>query len=248
MARTVAGTTTATKGTTMSMTSTTAPAHAWDTTMLVGFDTETTGVDPFTDRIVTAAFHHPGTGSATTLVNPGVPIPDSAAAIHGISDERARAEGVAPADALAWVQSMLDWVWGNGGVVAGHNLAFDLTLLDAEMRRHGFGPLTIAGPVFDVYIVDRHVDKYRKGRRTLAALSDHYQVALTHAHTADDDARAATLIAARIAEQFDGHTPDALHRDQVRWASEQAADLQAYFRRTRPDARVDGGWPLRTAD
>ncbi|MFM9597389.1 hypothetical protein ACKI1O_49625, partial [Streptomyces scabiei] len=65
------------------------------------FDLETTGVDVVHDRIVTA---HVGVLDADGhvidardwLADPGVPIPAGAAAIHGVTAERARAEG-APA-------------------------------------------------------------------------------------------------------------------------------------------------------
>src|ERR1043165_3222838 len=70
-----------------------AESAGWATGDLVGFDLETTGTDPFEDRIVTAAIVGPGRMRRTWLVNPGVPIPPGASAVHGVTDERAQAEG-----------------------------------------------------------------------------------------------------------------------------------------------------------
>lgn len=57
---------------------------------LVFFDLETTGTNPVTDRIVEICYlkvNPNGTEeSKTLLVNPGMPIPAQATAIHGISD------------------------------------------------------------------------------------------------------------------------------------------------------------------
>src|SRR5690554_6553076 len=62
------------------------------------FDLETTGIDVRTSRIVTA---HIGVldaegvlvGSHEWLADPGVEIPPQASAVHGVTTERARAEG-----------------------------------------------------------------------------------------------------------------------------------------------------------
>ena len=133
--------------------------------------------------------------------------------------------------------------------MVGHNVVYDLTILGADMRRHGVGELHIAGPVLDTLVLDKHVDKYRRGRRNLTAVSAHYGVDLgDDAHNADADAKAAMLIAEKIcAKHFAGTSLVDLFRQQVAWAAEQAASLQEYFRRTRPDAVVDGTWPIRVA-
>jgi len=58
---------------------------------LVFFDLETTGVDPYNDRIVQlAAIKYFPDGQKTThewIVNPGMPIPKGASDIHGITDD-----------------------------------------------------------------------------------------------------------------------------------------------------------------
>ena len=78
-------------------------APSWVTGPLLGFDTKTTGVDPLKDHLVTAAVVSRGSLGAdgargqdvrTWLADPGVEIPEAAAAVHGITTERARTEGV----------------------------------------------------------------------------------------------------------------------------------------------------------
>ena len=71
----------------------------WLENPMVGFDTETTGISTTNDRIVTAALIT-RTGSdvalRTWLIDPGVPIPAAASAVHGITTEYARREWLSP--------------------------------------------------------------------------------------------------------------------------------------------------------
>ncbi|MCA1943131.1 MAG: 3'-5' exonuclease, partial [Yonghaparkia sp.] len=75
---------------------------------LAVFDLETTGVDVRTARIVTACVAVLDASGAVVarrdwLADPGVEIPEGAAAIHGITTERARAEGRPAAEVVAEV-------------------------------------------------------------------------------------------------------------------------------------------------
>src|SRR5690606_34711454 len=78
----------------------------WWEGVLPVFDVETTGSDPREARIVSAALllclpdGRVQPGGVDVIVNPGVPIPDEATAVHGITTERARAEGIEPAEAV----------------------------------------------------------------------------------------------------------------------------------------------------
>src|SRR5690606_18655636 len=112
---------------------------AWTGGPLLGFDTETTGVDVHTDRIVTAAVvlrTATTTDVRTWMIDPGVEIPAEAAAIHGVTTEHARAHGVPPRQALAEIAAVLAEHTRAGVPVVAYNAAFDLTLLDAELARH----------------------------------------------------------------------------------------------------------------
>ncbi|MFB7832053.1 3'-5' exonuclease [Streptomyces sp. NPDC056056] len=222
----------------------------WHTGRLAGFDLETTGVDVEVDRIVTATVVQCGGGQPTVPVNwladPGIEIPEGAAKVHGVTTERARAEGKPAAWVVADVLAALGQVIASGIPIVAMNARYDLTLLDREAARYGLPPLP-DGPVIDPLVLDKHVDRYRKGRRTLTDLCAYYEVPLGAAHTSDADAIAACRVAWRIGATYAGlaalSLPD-LHTAQVDWAARQAADLQEHLRKTTPDAYCPPEWPL----
>ena len=231
----------------------------WHRELLIGFDLETTGTDPHTARIVTAAVIEVRDGQPLGrrewLADPGVEIPADAVAVHGISNERAAAEGL-PADRVAdAVADVLTGYWKAGVPVVAYNASFDLPLLSAELRRHGLPSLRdrLGGqdpaPVVDPYTIDRRADRYRRGKRTLEAVCTEYGIALDSAHDACADALAAARLAGAIAgrhPKIAALGPAELHRRQIEWYAEWAADFQAFLRRKGdPAAVVDGIWPVR---
>ncbi|WP_371668492.1 3'-5' exonuclease [Streptomyces sp. NBC_00289] len=233
---------------------------AWHQELLVGFDLETTGTDPLVARIVTGAVIEvrggQPMGHREWLADPGVEIPADAVAVHGISNERAAGEG-RPADQVAdAIADVLVTYWKTGVPVVAYNAAFDLSLLAAELRRHGLPSLRdrLGGgldpaPVIDPYTIDRWVDRYRRGKRNLEAVCTEYGVALDSAHDASADALAAARLAGAIADRHPKIAalgPAELHRRQIEWYAEWAADFQDFLRRKgNPAAVVDAVWPLR---
>ncbi|MER5480903.1 3'-5' exonuclease [Streptomyces sp. NPDC002734] len=233
----------------------------WHHAPLIGFDLETTGTDPHEARIVTAAVLEVREGEVAGrrewLADPGMEIPAEAVAVHGITNERVAASGL-PADRVAdEVAGVLTGYWQSGIPVVVYNAAFDLTLLSAELRRHGLPSLRerLGGqdpaPVIDPYTVDREVDRYRRGKRTLEAVCAEYGVPLDGAHDASADALAAARLARAIAERHAkvaGLGVAELHRQQIGWRASWAAGLQDFLRsKGETDAVVDGAWPLREA-
>ena len=231
----------------------------WHRELLIGFDLETTGTDPREARIVTGAVIEVRAGEPLGrrewLADPGVPIPQDAVAVHGISGERAAAEG-RPADQVAdAIAGVLTAYWQTGVPVVAYNAAFDLTLLSAELRRYGLPSLSdrLGGiepaPVIDPYTIDRAVDRYRRGKRNLEAVCAEYGVVLDSAHDATADALAAARLACAIAGRHPkvaALTPAELHLRQIEWYAAWAADFQDFLRRKGDaTALVDGAWPLR---
>ncbi|MGF1428792.1 exonuclease domain-containing protein, partial [Kitasatospora sp. LaBMicrA B282] len=237
------------------------PARArWWQGPLVGFDLETTGTDPAESRIVTAALVD-AVGSEpvrTTrwLLDPGVPIPEQARAIHGISDEQARTRGRPPAAAVEEIAAALCARLAEGIPVVAFNAPFDLSLLDAELRRHGRPGLSErsaarqVAPVLDALVIDRAVDRYRKGSRGLGHVCQVYGVELLDAHEAAADALAAVRVAVALGERYPAEvgeqSPAALHERQVGWYRDWAEGLQSWLRQGKdPQAVVDARWPMR---
>jgi DNA polymerase-3 subunit epsilon len=230
---------------------------SWTSAPLLAFDLETTGTDIETDRIVTAALIglEPGTPPKERmwLLDPGVPVPDEATAIHGISTEYARAHGGSAAEGIEEITRAIAESLASATPLVIMNARYDLSLLDRECRRNGVTPLAerLGGrlsPVIDPLILDKHADRYRKGKRNLQALCAHYGVPLNDAHEAGADAVAAAGVARRLGERFPdvgSVSPADLHELQVRAAADQAASFQQYLRRTSdPHASIDPAWPV----
>ncbi|MFE9174075.1 3'-5' exonuclease [Streptomyces kebangsaanensis] len=231
----------------------------WYEGPLAAFDTETTGVDVETDRIVSAAVvvqDAPGLRPRVTrwLVNPGVPVPGAATAVHGLTEEHLQRNGRWPAPVMYEVAEQLVEQAARGRPLVVMNAPFDLTLLDRELRRHRASSLQRwfeSAPlcVLDPRVMDKHLDRYRKGRRTLADLCAHYEVELADAHDAAADALAALevvrALGRRFAARLERLTPAELHTLQTGWHAAQARGLQAWFARNGTEETVDPSWPLR---
>lgn len=231
----------------------------WHRGPLCGYDLETTAPNPEEARIVTACVVEiDGTGkfppeARNWLAKPAVPIPDEAAAIHGITTEKAEADGAEPALVVAEVLAELHTALEAGVPVVAFNAPYDFTVLDRECRRYDLPTLDkLLGrpiaPVIDPYVLDKHLDKYRRGSRTLTATCEHYKVRLDGAHDASFDAVAACRVAWRIAEnnpRIGGMDLGVLHGLQVQAKAEQADGFREYLRKQRkPCDDVRGEWPL----
>lgn len=231
----------------------------------LAWDTETTGPNPCEDRIVTAAIVVRGGGRPdrdfSFLINPGIPIPEEASAVHGVTDAMVQADGRTPKEALDEIAGQLAAAITWGMPVVAFNQSFDWSILHYDLERNGLatvlervdaGPL----PLLDPHVIDKQVDKYVKGSgmRKLKPTAERYGVELTDWHTAEADALAALLIAeAQFAKypQLNDMGPQQLYAAQKAWRAEQQAGLQEWFR-TRataeqggdPNKVIDGSWPL----
>ena len=117
--------------------------------MTLVFDTETNGLpkawgNPMTDvdnwprvvQLAWALFHNDGTlaNASVIIIQPnGWDIPEQASNVHGITTERAMAEGIPLHQALAAFLA----VYERATVLVAHNIAFDYPVLGAEMLRTG---------------------------------------------------------------------------------------------------------------
>ncbi len=166
-------------------------AAKWHEQPLIAVDTETTGINPLDARVVTAAVVHLTPGQRPRpiqwLIDPGVDIPDEAAAVHGWTNDRLAqtigrpgyavrsttdsrgkpARAVIPREAALYeIAAQIGAVMGDDRATIVHNAAYDLTLLEAEFTRHDVPTLTarpagIRG-VVDPMVIEKAFDPYRK--------------------------------------------------------------------------------------
>ncbi|MGH9044725.1 MAG: exonuclease domain-containing protein [Acidimicrobiales bacterium] len=191
----------------------------WTNGEFLAFDLETTGVDRFGDLPVSFAFVRFSMGSVVErqgdLVDPGRAIPEAATALHGITTEMVRGTGEPLEQAVKTIVSSLFRASSRKVPVVGVKLDYDLTMVDVLARRiSGLGLRESGwdGPVLDALVLDRELDRYRKGRRTLTALCDEYDVNIANAHSASADAEAAGRVLLAMAARY----PDLAAKSPVR--------------------------------
>ena len=136
----------------------------WVQRGFIAFDTETTGVDVASERIVTAAavvfVGGEETASREWLIKVDVDIPERATEVHGITNEISQNQGLDQREALADIRSFL---MDSGLPVVCFNSQFDRAILDANLIRVGLEPLASV-PDICPYVIDKQQDKYVKGK------------------------------------------------------------------------------------
>lgn len=240
---------------------------SWSEQTMYGFDTETGGVSVFDDRIVSATVVKVSLDDEQTarswLINSGVPIPEAATAVHGITTQHATEHGMDPATAIDEIGATVAGVLNSGHPLVGFNCAFDLSILEVELGRYALEPLSSRVKpsswfgVIDGMVLGKGVDtiknhKFVKGRKfTLPDLCAWYKVPFEETHDATADALGAVRLARAIGcsdAYLDDMGPATLHQLQVTWRREMQASLRKYFDREGIDHDgVDGGFPMHTA-
>lgn len=231
-------------------------APAWYDGPFAAFDLETTGIDPATARIVELALVvDDGDGRPRDLyaglVDPGaeVEIPPGAAAVHGITRDRLEAEGAPPAtQVLPEVHADLQQIAAAGWPVVIYNATYDWPLLAAELARLDPALTLPECELIDPLVLDRSVDRYRKGKRTLETACQVYGVVLDDAHSARADAVASLKVAreliARFPQQLQTADLGALRQLQVEAHAVWRDSFNAYLQRIGADREpVTGSWP-----
>ena len=166
---------------------------------LAFIDLESTGTSPFSDRIVEIAIlkTNPDGGEdfRCKRVNPGIPIPPEATAIHGITDADVASEPTFAAYARSLSGFLADCD------IAGFNVSgFDLPMLEAEFRRAGV-PFSREGRA----VIDAMEIFHQKEPRDLAAAVRLYcGREFPEAHSSEDDVRAtADVLRAQLGRYSD---------------------------------------------
>lgn len=157
---------------------------AFPKTVYTVFDTETTGLEPKTNRIVEAgAIRFDSYGIIArfnTLINPQMPMPAEVSRINGISDKMLLDQPVAS-------KALPDFMRFIGTtVLVAHNAPFDVKFINAELLRLGLSPLknTIVDTLVFAKEIFPGLPKY-----SLQELAKRFGINAIDAHRAEDDAR-----------------------------------------------------------
>jgi DNA polymerase-3 subunit epsilon len=175
---------------------------------LLGFDTETTGVSPQRDAIVSAtlvlrnpALGHDADAVATWVINPHRPIAPAASAVNGFTNEYLQEHGEEPTKALAEISDVIVAAQALRIPLLAYNAPFDVAMIEADLKKWQLPTiaerLDEAGCdllVVDPLVIDRAVSK-RKGKRTLTDTTFYYGV---HPYGNFHDATADTIAAIDI--------------------------------------------------
>ena len=152
---------------------------------IIFFDLETTGTNVTSDRIVEISLIKIMPDGKeiekTRRINPGIPIPAEATAIHHITDE-----DVADAPLFKQIAASLADIFTGCDIAGFNSNRFDIPVLDQEFRRAG-----IAFDFSRARFVDVQTIFHKKEQRTLTAAYRFYcDKDLTEAHSANADTRA----------------------------------------------------------
>ena len=211
------------------------PAPLWWHDFLA-FDTETTGTDPATDRIVTAAIVRFAGGQPASerewLLKIGIPIPQASTDVHGITDAHAQAHGQDEREALIEIHQQLI---EPGLPIVAFNATFDIAMLNANLTRQGLVPITDI-PIICPYVLDRQFNKYVRGRnqRRLMPTIQRYGLDLDEDswHGATADARITGQLFLAQMNNYDAlraYTPHDLSADIATWRDQQDAEFHAWL-------------------
>lgn len=213
----------------------------WAFGELAPFDTESSGKNPERARLVSATVAHVVPGAAPRIVEHLVAveddIPAEATAVHGVTTEQARENGKPLAQVVGEVASHLTDLMRTGVPLVGMNLSYDITLIQRELFRCGLDGLEDRGlsqisPLVDVFVIDKAVDRYRKGGRKLTDLCEFYGVRLDGAHDATFDALGAARVAFKMCKRAelaltDPNAVSAMYADRPKQANHIVRAFQA---------------------
>jgi DNA polymerase-3 subunit epsilon len=198
----------------------------WSELEIALIDVETTGRDASGDRVIEVGITVGKKGEIVArynwLINPGIPIPDEARGVHGISDE-----DVKNAPRFEEVATEIEAAL-HGRIPGAYNAAFDKSFLLTEFarleRKDGPRPPALRREVewVDPLIWAREIQQEEKSR-ALGDVAARLGITLEKAHRASEDAEAALRVFFALA--VDARVPQAygaLVQEQRRMGFDQA--------------------------
>ena len=194
-------------------------AAVYDTAAFIAFDTETTGLDPASGRIVeigAVKFDRRGIiARYNVLINPEMPMPEEAGKVNGITDAMLKDKPLI----AAVFPDFFDFI--GTGVLVAHNAPFDINYVNAELKRIGKSPL--ANKVVDTRIFAKEVFPGLSSY-ALQDLAVQFGITALEAHRAEDDARVCMELFDKILNRFLKNNPELV--EKIR-AETDAASLLA---------------------
>jgi DNA polymerase-3 subunit epsilon len=219
------------------------------------FDTETTGLDLKTARIVTATIVELDLDGNVVfdrpewLADPEIDIPEVASNVHGITTEMARAQGRKYKEVISEILEVMRDCFARGIPVVAYNAPYDFTILYHQAIALGLEPISEPRPILDPLVIDKTYDKYRKGKRKLEIVAEFYQVALDDAHNSKADAIAAGRVALAVMKAHADKVPQQvsdLHNSQIDWAKEIDESFAKWMiENVDKNFQLNPGWPLK---
>lgn len=165
--------------------------------LLLGFDTETTGTDA-DDAIASASLvlrdpnsGHEGDTIAEWLVNPHHRMSPGASKVNGYTDAFLEAQGAEPTEAIDEIGKAIRLAQAKSIPLLAYNVPFDVRMLRGDLKRWDLPALPDELIVVDPLVIDRTVSK-RSGKRTLTYTTEYYGV---EPHGDFHDATADTIAA-----------------------------------------------------
>ena len=116
--------------------------RAAESSRIIVFDCETTGIDFAKDQVIELCVQHGldhGANSQVWRIKPAVPIHPAAQQVHGIT-----AEELADCPPFEAYADEIAAVFVQAEVIVGYNLSFDIDMLQAEYARIGRPPLDLS--------------------------------------------------------------------------------------------------------
>ncbi len=224
----------------------------WHRRRLLSLDIAATGPRTGVDRILAAAVRGSDGQSRDWLIDPGPGLSVDPRTTHGITLDRARAEGAPAERALEELATVVAEHLAAKELLVVWHAPYVLTFVESELLRHGLEPLSARGPaglfpVCDPLVLDRHVDRYRSGGRALEKVTTWYGVPHEHPGDPGSDAEAALVLAEVIGachSSLGRLSRSALHHEQTLWREREASEAEAYD----PVRKRDHRWPLGTVE
>lgn len=182
---------------------------AADSIVFVVLDTETTGLDPLRDRILSLGAIRVQQGSIRVregmeLFLEQVHFDQESVPIHGIL-RQGRHERVSEAEALKHFQE-----YAEGAVLVGHHLAFDLRMLNLALERNGMGklrqPALDTGMLYQKTLLNSPLLR-KKEHYSLDDLAHKFDLSCKDRHTALGDAYITGLAFLHILDRLEGRGP-----------------------------------------